>query len=175
MSYISRIGQSLILSAAIFATSCVNEVVENAPEQGNAPETSVMTKIINTPSDSEDGTLLLYLSKEAAANFHNGQRIASQAPEGMEVRSFRPIFNMTEQNEKYMRKHQLDRWFIMEFEGMGLDNAATTLAQFGEVSRVQFNKLVTYGSDTRAAAPAEAARRTVFSRILWVTRGRAPS
>ena len=155
MSYISRIGQSLILSAALFATSCVNEVMENAPEQGNAPETSVMTKIINTPSDSEDGTLLLYLSKEAAANFHKGQRIASQTPEGMEVRSFKPIFNMTEQNEKYMRKHQLDRWFIMEFEGMGLDNAAKTLAQFGEVSRVQFNKFVTYGSDVKSAAPAE--------------------
>ena len=160
MSYISRIGQSLILSAALFATSCVNEVMENASEQGNAPENSVMTKIINTPSDSEDGTLLLYLSKEAAANFHNGQRIASQTPEGLEVRSFKPIFNMTEQNEKYMRKHQLDRWFIMEFEGMGLDNAAKTLAQFGEVSRVQFNKFVTYGSDTRTAAPSEKTEET---------------
>ena len=155
MSYISRIGQSLILSAAVFATSCVKEMVENAPEQGNAPETSVMTKIINTPSDSEDGTLLLYLSKDAAASIYNGQTIAAQAPEGMDVKSFKPVFNMTEQNEKYMRKHQLDRWFIMEFEGMGLDVAASKLAQFGEVSRVQFNKLVTYGSDTRSAAPAE--------------------
>mgnify|MGYP003306860106 CR=1 FL=1 len=35
MSYISKIGQSLILSAALFATSCVNEVIENAPEKGN--------------------------------------------------------------------------------------------------------------------------------------------
>ena len=73
MSYISKIGQSLILSAAVFATSCVNEMIDSAPEQGNAPEKSVMTKIINTPSESEDGTLLLYLSKEAAANIHSGQ------------------------------------------------------------------------------------------------------
>lgn len=155
MSYISKIGQSLILSAAFFATSCVSEMIDSAPEQGNAPETSVMTKIINTPSDSEDGTLLLYLSKEAAANIHNGQRIAPQAPEGMEVKSFKPVFNITEQNAKYMRKHQLDRWFIMEFEGMGLKDAASRLAEFGEVSKVQFNKFVTYGSDTRSAAPTD--------------------
>ena len=156
MSYISRIGQSLILSAAIFATSCVNEVLENNTENGCASETSVMTKIINTPAGSEEGTLLLHLSKEAAENVRNGVCIAAQSPEGMEVKSFQPLFNMTEQNAKYMRKHQLDRWFIMEFEGMGLDLAAAKLAQFGEVKRVQFNKLVTYGSDTRSAAPVEA-------------------
>ena len=155
MSYISRIGQSLILSAAIFASSCVDEMVENAPEKGNAPEGSVMTKIINTPADSEEGSLLLYLSKEAAANIHNGMTIAAQTPEGMEVKSFRPMFQMTEKNEKYMRKHQLDRWFIIEFEGMGLDNAAAKLAEFGDVSKVQYNKFVTYGSNTKSAAPAE--------------------
>ena len=151
MSYISRIGQLLILSAAVFATSCVGEMVENAPEVEN----SVMTKIINTSGDSQEGTLILYLNQEAANSVHNGQRIAAQTPEGMDVKSFKPVFNMTEQNAKYMRKHQLDRWFIMEFEGMGLDLAASKLAQFGEVSRVQFNKLVTYGSDTRSAAPSE--------------------
>lgn len=156
MSYISKIGQSLILSAALFATSCVNEVIENAPEKGNAPEGSVMTKIINTPAGSEEGSLLLYLSKEAAANIHSGMAISAQAPEGMDVKSFKPVFTMTEQNEKYMRKHQLDRWFIMEFDGMGLDRAAAKLAEFGEVSRVQYNKLITYGSDTRSAAPADA-------------------
>ena len=114
-----------------------------------------MTKIINTSGDSQEGTLILYLNQEAANSVHNGQRIAAQTPEGMDVKSFKPVFNMTEQNAKYMRKHQLDRWFIMEFEGMGLDLAASKLAQFGEVSRVQFNKLVTYGSDTRSAAPSE--------------------
>ena len=114
-----------------------------------------MTKIINTSGDSQEGTLILYLNQEAANSVHNGQRIAAQTPEGMEVKSFKPVFNMTEQNAKYMRKHQLDRWFIMEFEGMGLDLAASKLAQFGEVSRVQFNKLVTYGSDTRSTAPSE--------------------
>ena len=161
MSYISKIGQSLILSAAIFATSCVNEVMENAPEKESASEGSVMTKIINTPAGSEEGTLLLYLSKEAATRIHNGQRIAAQAPEGMEVKSFKPLFNMSEQNAKYMHKHQLDRWFIMEFEGMGLDLAAAKLAQFGEVTRVQFNKHITYGSDAKSAAPGDVQEEVV--------------
>ena len=155
MSYISKIGQSLILSAAIFATSCVNEVLENTSDNGFAPDGSVMTKIINTPADSEEGTLLLFLSQEAAANVNNGLRITAQAPEGMEVKSFKPLFNMTEKNEKYMRKHQLDRWFIMEFDGMDLDNAAAKLAEYGEVTRVQFNKFVTYGSDARSSAPSD--------------------
>lgn len=163
MSYISRIGQSLILSAAIFATSCVNEVMEDAPEKGKAPEGSVMTKIINTPSNSVEGSLLLYLSKEATDNIHSGLTIAAQSPEGMDVKSFKPVFTMTEQNAKYMRKHQLDRWFIMEFDGMGVDQAAAKLAEFGEVTRVQFNKLVTYGSDTKSAAPAQTQPETAES------------
>ena len=62
MSYISRIGQLLILSAAVFATSCVGEMIENTPEVEN----SVMTKIINTSGDSQEGTLILYLNQEAA-------------------------------------------------------------------------------------------------------------
>lgn len=155
MSYISRIGQSLIISAAFIAVSCVNEVVENTPEKENMSENSVMTKIINTPSDSEEGVLLVQLSREAASNVANGHSIAAQAPEGLEIKSFEPIFNVTEQNAKYLRKHQLDRWYRIEFEGAGLDLAAAELAQFGDVARVQYNKLIAYGSDTKSYAPAE--------------------
>ena len=155
MSYISRIGQSLILSAAIIVTSCVNEMVEDATEKNNGQGGSVMTKIINAPTGSKEGSLLLYLSKEAAANIHSGLTITAQAPEGMDVKSFKPVFTMSEKNAKYIRKHQLDRWFIMEFDGMGLDRAAEKLAEFGEVTRVQYNKLINYGSDTKSVAPTE--------------------
>lgn len=155
MSYISGIGKSLILLAAIFAaSSCVKEEFGSTSRE-DATESSVMTKIINTPSDSEDGVLLLCLSRDAAADVSTGQRIAAQAPEGMTVKSIRPVFRITERNEKFARKHQLDRWYRMEFEGAGLEQAAHGIAQFGEVSRVQFSKLVSFGSDARSAAPGD--------------------
>lgn len=155
MSYISRIGQSLIISAAFIAVSCVNEVVENTPEKDSISGNSVMTKIINTPSDSEEGVLLVQLSREAASSVAEGHSIAAQAPEGLDIKSFEPVFCVTEQNAKHLRKHQLDRWYRVEFEGTGLELAAAQLAQFADISRVQYNKLITYGSDARSHAPAE--------------------
>lgn len=151
MSFISNIKTAAALTLAILMTSCVRENLES-PASDAAAGGSVMTKVINTSAEAEEGVLLLCLDKEAAGRIEKGETISAQTPEGMDVTGFRPVFRITEKNEKFARKHQLDRWYRMEFEGKGLESAAATLAQFSEVAKVQFSKHIQYGSDATATA-----------------------
>ena len=149
MSLNSRIRTIAMLIGACVMTGCISEQFDtNADVALQTP----LTKIVNTPVDAVEGELLICLNAEASANIRNGEATEIMSSKAIDIKSIKPIFKVTENNAKYMRKYQLDRWFKLSFEGAALPQAASELAQFGEVSRVQYNKHVQYGSDTKAAA-----------------------
>ena len=129
-------------------TGCISEQFDS---KADAPQ-AVSAKIVNTPAGAVEGELLICLDSKASAQVRGGQKSALMASEAVDLKSIEPIFRVTEKNAKFMRKHQLDRWYKVTFEGAGLDQAASALAQFGEVSRIQYNKTMEYGSDAKASA-----------------------
>ena len=155
MSIISRISIPFI-SAALLAvvTGCIDESrIGNGPQADNAG--SVMEKIINTPAQAVPGELLICLSADATSKAANGEGLDLLAPEsGIDITEFAPVFHVTENNRKYLKKYKLDRWYIVRFDGMGTDCAAAAFAEFGEVAKIQYNTLSSCGSDAKAI-PAE--------------------
>ena len=149
MSINSRIRTIAMLVGACVMTGCISEQFDS---HSDAAVQTPSAKIINTPVDAVDGELLLCLDSEASANIRAGKATEIMTSGTIDLKSIEPIFKVTENNAKYMRKYHLDRWYKVRFEGAALSEAASELAQFGEVSRVQYNKHVTYGSDTKAAA-----------------------
>ena len=152
MSFISRNILPLLSAAAlILLAGCVEENLPGKGNGGHSAGTSV-PKIINTPKNAVEGQLLVCMSANATVN---AQAIAAQAPEGMRVKSFKPVFHATEHNAKYLRKYGLDRWYCLEFEGAALEKAAATMAEFGSVSRVQYNTMAACGENEKAAPAAD--------------------
>ena len=68
-----RRASLLFTLTLLAASSCVEELHDGVDAPSSVPG-SVMTKVINTPEDSEDGVLLLCLSDEAADAYASGER-----------------------------------------------------------------------------------------------------
>lgn len=148
MSFISNIKTSVMAVAAAAAlTGCIEEKF-NTTQSAEARQHT--DKIVNTSAEAEEGELLVCLSTSAAATVNAGGTSAVQDLEGLDITDFKPVFHFTEDNLEFARKYTLDRWYKVKFEGACLNEAAVQIAQLGEVSKVQFNKKVTFGSDTRA-------------------------
>ena len=136
-----------MLIAACVMTGCISEQFDS---NADIAIESTSTKIVNTPVDAVEGELLVCFNAETSANIREGKAAEFMSSNTVDLKSIEPIFRVTENNAKYMRKYQLDRWYKVKFEGTGLSQAASELAQFGEISRVQYNKHVQHGSDTKA-------------------------
>lgn len=136
---------SIVLSAVICAVSCADELYEGV---SSVPlEDSVMTKVINTPSDAEEGQLLLCLTETAADAVAAGDRSLYGNISGViQLKSFAPVFNSSPDDE-VARRHNLHRWYYVEFDGADLRGAASKLAAFSDVAMVQFNKKLKPASD----------------------------
>ena len=136
---------SIVLSAVICAASCADELYEGVSSVPS--EDSVMTKVINTPSDAEEGQLLLCLTETAADAVAAGDRSLYGNISGvLQVKSFAPVFNSSPDDEVASR-HNLHRWYYVEFDGADLRGAASKLAAFSDVAMVQFNKKLKPASD----------------------------
>ncbi|MBR2856682.1 MAG: S8 family serine peptidase [Bacteroidales bacterium] len=136
---------SIVLSAVICAASCADELYEGVSSVPS--EDSVMTKVINTPSDAEEGQLLLCLTETAADAVAAGDRSLYGNISGvLQVKSFAPVFNSSPDDE-VARRHNLHRWYYVEFDGEDLRGAASKLAAFSDVAMVQFNKKLKPASD----------------------------
>lgn len=149
MSLNSRIRTIALLIGACVITGCISGQFDSKTDAAGPMQ---IAKVINTPNDAVDGELLVCLSADASAKVREGRNIEIMSSSTIDLKSIAPVFKITEANAKYMRKYQLDRWFKVKFDGSGLESAASELAQFGDVSRIQFNKHVEYGSDTKASA-----------------------
>lgn len=152
MSFISRNILPLLSAASLLIFSgCVEETLTDRGNGGNTGSTTA-PKIINTPQNAVEGQLLVCMS---AGAYINAETIASQAPEGMTVKSFKPVFRAGEHNIKYLRKYGLDRWYCLEFEGAALEKAAAAMAEFESVSRVQYNTMAACGENEKSAPAPE--------------------
>ena len=109
-----------------------------------------MTKVVNTPVDSQEGVLLLCLQEAAADAFAAGDNsLVDEVAGKMPIKSFAPLFVIKEGKEEVARKHNLHRWYKMEFDGMNLSTAASRMAEFDAVAKIQFNKTLAPASDGR--------------------------
>ena len=85
MSFVSNIRKSAALVLILATTAgCVNEQFENdspkdVHEGGSG---SLMTKVINSSADAEEGQLLICLDKESVSKLGNGEQIAALSPVG---------------------------------------------------------------------------------------------
>lgn len=129
------------------ASSCMEELHDAVDEASSMPE-AIMTKVVNTPEDSEEGVLLLCLAEEAADAYAAGDRtLASEFSSKLEVKELKPVFTIAPGKEDVARRHNLHRWFRIEFDGMDKSSAASHLTVFSEVTMVQFNKSLVPASD----------------------------
>ena len=133
-------------ASALFLAACT-EVVD----EGNLQNTGsgvLMTKVINTPSASVEGTLLLCLTEDAAQLLASGDMsLREQFSAEVDLKTLEPVFAITPGKEDVARRHNLHKWYKVEFEGMGNAAAAAKLASFEAVANVQYDKVLTPASD----------------------------
>lgn len=137
---------SLFVASLLFAVSCV----EGLQEETASPSYpgAVMTKVINTPSDSEDGVLLLCLTEEAADAYAAGDKaVLSSFADKCVVKGMKPVFTIAPGKEEIARRHNLHRWYKIEFEDADKSLVAAKLTASPSVSKVQFNKTIVPASD----------------------------
>lgn len=152
MSNISRILTPSIIAILLAGlTACVEEQFGHG-----MADNDVSDKIINSPAGIVEGELLLFLNADAVKKIENGEDVEILTQDDVELNSLAPVFKISEQNRKYARKYKLDRWYKVNFDGIPAREAASRLAQFGEISRIQFNQKMQCGSDAKATAPESA-------------------
>ena len=133
-------------SALLLAAACT-EVIDEESLQ-NTESGVLMTKVINTPSASVEGTLLLCLTEDAALSLASGDlSLRDEFSAEVDIRTLEPVFTISPGKEDVARRHNLHKWFKVEFDGMDNTSAAARLACFDAVVNVQYDKVVSPASD----------------------------
>ena len=133
-------------SALLMAVACT-EVI-NEENLQNADKGVLMTKVINTPSVSVEGTLLLCLTEDAALSLASGDiSLRDEFSAEVAIMAMEPVFTIAPGKEEVARRHNLHKWYKVEFDGMNNTSAAARLAAFDEVVNIQYDKVVTPASD----------------------------
>jgi len=136
----------ILTSVLLSAVSCTEAITEDGPQ--NLHNGVLMTKVINTPSASIEGSLLLCLTDEASDALASGNPDVREMFSGeVAVQSMTPVFTIAPGKEDVARRHNLHKWYKVEFEGMDNSSAAARLAALDAVVKVQYNKVVTPASD----------------------------
>lgn len=133
---------AFLLSAAFLsaAVSCTrSELAATGPETGNPARLSA--KIINTPSQSDSGTILLRF--DSAPDAGTVSAVMSQG--FIEVR---PVFTSVPGKEELEKRFNFDKWYEAVLpEGMPLEVAAEKLAGLSRVACVEYPKHLSKASD----------------------------
>ena len=135
----------LMIATLFAAASCTEQLHEDS--QFPAEEGAVMTKVINTPSDFVEGSLVLCLSESAVEALSSGDASLVEEMSGkVNVKSLKPVFTIVPGKEDVARKHNLHKWYEVTFDG-DTRTAASRLTAFADVKMVQFNKVLSPASD----------------------------
>ncbi len=135
----------LMIATLFAAASCTEQLHEDS--QLPAEEGAVMTKVINTPSDFVEGSLVLCLSESAVEALSSGDASLVEEMSGkVNVKSLKPVFTIVPGKEDVARKHNLHKWYEVTFDG-DTRTAASRLTAFADVKMVQFNKVLSPASD----------------------------
>ena len=99
---------SLLIVALLAAVSCAEQLQEGTSFP--SVEGAVMTKVINSPAEYVEGSLLVYLSSEAADAFVAGRNdLVGELSEKVTVEYMHPVFRISPEKEAVARKHGLHR------------------------------------------------------------------
>lgn len=140
MKTLSNIFCALGISA-MFLSSCMHEGLDEGGRQLPFHEDIPSTKIINSETVYDEGSILFKIDKVSDSSV-----LSSLADKGF-VNVAR-LFNSTPGKEELEARFGLDRWYIATLdEGMDAEYAARTLAEFSQVSLVQFNTIAKKASD----------------------------
>ena len=141
MSFISKIRISVAFAALIAAgTSCIDENLAGKVQDGTD---AAAVKIINTPANSVPGELLVCLTGNA-----DNSECLSELSEAVAITKMEKLFPATEHNIKYLKKYNLDKWYRVTFDGISTEGAAQALSAFGTISKIQYNKISTNGTES---------------------------
>ena len=133
-------------SALLLSVACTE--VMNEGNLQNTENGVLMTKVINTPSASVEGTLLLCLTEDAAQSLASGDlTLRDEFSAEVDIKAMEPVFTIAPGKEEVARSHNLHKWFKVEFDGMDNTSAAARLASFDAVVNVQYDKVVSPASD----------------------------
>ena len=140
-----RKGFFMASSALLLASACTEVDEGNLQNTGSGV---LMTKVINTPSASVEGTLLLCLTEEAALSLASGDSaLRDEFSAEVDIKAMEPVFTIAPGKEEVARRHNLHKWFKVEFDGMDNPSAAARLSAFDAVVNVQYDKIVSPASD----------------------------
>ena len=131
------------------AASCTTERLPQEEPSVSVPG-AVMTKVVNTPSDSEEGVVLLCVTDEAADAWAAGDRsLVESLSADVKVTGLKPVYTIAPGKEEIARDHNLHRWFKLEFEDADKSLVAAKLTAYSSVVSVQYNKTVVPASDLK--------------------------
>ena len=129
---------SLTLSA-VLATACV----EN-PKLGDIPSAGsdrIMTKIINSPADSDPGSILLYFDQTPDQNVLDQLRANGAS-------KVEKLFNNVPGKEELEKRFGLDGWYLVVLdENAPLEKTAARMAGLEVVRKVEYNLFFHKASD----------------------------
>lgn len=136
---------SLVLPAAF--AGCSKEMTMNRPPEA---QDHVSSKIINAPVDAAEGSLLVFLDKDAAES-----AFAGMVPSGIDsllasvgATSFERLIPYCSEDEEAIRRYGLDRWFLVRYDPTaGTESVALRFAASGMVRKVQYNTKMRRASD----------------------------
>ena len=134
----------LFAMVALFATSCVNDFVD----EGAAPSEDVVSsaKLVNSSTAVVPGELIIYVSDEAAEQFaaakcatRSGNVEFDAIADELGAESIEQVFNMSvdAEGKKAMGLH---RWFVVKFDAdKDVEAVAKKFAAIDDIKRIQFN------------------------------------
>ena len=104
--------------------------------------TAYATKVVNTPNEADENTLLLFLEESVAQTLAKGGADAALAALCEEVGILR-IERLFTSNNELARSKGLDRWYLVTFDGpRNPQQMAEKFAELSAVDHVQFNTKV---------------------------------
>lgn len=140
MKTLANVFYALGISSILFS-SCVQEDIYEDASMLPFGETSIHTKIINSETSYDEGTILFKLEENV-----DPEIISSLSGKGFS--DINRLFRSTPGKEELEGQFGLDRWYIAELEeGTDAAQAAVTLASMSQVSLVQHNTFAKKASD----------------------------
>ena len=126
--------------------ACVQDPETSVMQQN---ESSIEAKIINSAENAVDGELILYVSEDTANMWlsstsatRSGDVVLDEVAAELGAISIEPLFNLKMNADKKIALG-MHRWFVVEFDkSVELEEAAVKYAENHQISRVQYNSLI---------------------------------
>lgn len=134
---VKRIAISGIAAIGLCLISC-----QQTFEDGLlAIDVQLQSKILHTKSGASENSLLVKFAEVPSQGMLD--EFLSKG-----VRSFEPLFNSVPGKEALEKEIGLDRWYVAHLSGnRSIESTADALAQHSRVSVVEYNLLMTFGTD----------------------------